>query len=92
MNDGKLLNPGEKDLFGGKPYVKTNKYLREIKPNVWVDVYDVLKAFEVTCPAMAHALKKGLAPGKRGVKSSVQDKQEAIDSIKRSIELEQPLD
>lgn len=67
----------------------SNKYLREIKPGVWVDVYDVLQAFNVTCPAMAHGVKKGLAPGQRGVKDSIQDKKEAIASINRSIEMEQ---
>lgn len=63
-----------------------NKYKRELK-GVEVDVYDVLLAFDVTCPAMQHAIKKCLAPGKRGVKSAKQDKKEAIKSIKRSIEL-----
>ena len=54
-----------------------------------VDVYDVLQAFNVTCPAMAHGVKKCLAPGQRGVKDSIQDKNEAISSINRSIEMEQ---
>ena len=73
----------------------SNKYLRLIKVqgdvSVWVDVYDVLKAFDVTCPALAHAVKKCLAPGQRGAKNSVQDKNEAIASIKRSVELESTL-
>ena len=69
-----------------------NKYQREIKPGVWVDVYDVLQAFNVTCPAMAHGIKKCLAPGQRGAKDSVQDKNEAIASITRSIEMEEPLE
>lgn len=64
------------------------KYDRLIKPGITVDVYDVLIAFEISCPALAHALKKLLAAGSRGVKSTTQDKQEAIASIKRSIELE----
>lgn len=67
-----------------------NKYLKEIKPGVFVDVYDVLAAFEVDCQAMGHAIKKCLMPGARGVKSSAQDKREAIKSIERSIELEKP--
>ena len=67
----------------------SNKYQREIKPGVFVDVYDVLKAFNVTCPAMAHGIKKCLAPGQRGVKDSIQDKNEAIASINRSIQMEQ---
>lgn len=65
-----------------------NKYSREIKPGVFVDVYDVCRAFNVTCPAMAQGIKKCLAPGQRGVKDSLQGKKEAIASIKRSIELE----
>jgi hypothetical protein len=66
-----------------------NKYSREIKKDVFVDVYDVLYAFNVTCPALAHAVKKCLAAGQRGVKSTTQDKKEAIESLHRSIELEQ---
>lgn len=70
-----------------------HKYLKPIKgklegEHLYVDVYDVLKAFEVTCPAMQHAIKKMLCSGQRGVKDSIRDKREAIDSINRSIELE----
>ena len=65
---------------------KANKYQRTIK-GVTVDVYDVLVAFDVTCPAMAHAIKKMLMPGQRGSKNSEQDKREAIQAIERSIEL-----
>lgn len=64
------------------------KYHREIKKGVMVDVYDVLSAFEVVNPAMQHALKKMLAPGKRGAKDAIQDMKEAIQSIERAIELE----
>lgn len=64
-----------------------SKYVRTIK-GVSVDVYDVLKAFNVRCPAMQHALKKMLCSGLRGHKDMFQDKEEAIQSIKRSIELD----
>lgn len=70
----------------GLPLEKS-KYIRTIK-GVDMDVYDVLKGFNITCPAMQHALKKMLCSGLRGYKDSVQDKNEAIASIKRSIELE----
>lgn len=65
-----------------------NNYQREIKSGVFVDVYDVLKAFNVVNPAMAHAIKKMLAPGQRGAKDTIQDMKEAIQSIERAIELE----
>lgn len=64
----------------------TNKYQRTVK-GVTIDVYDVLVAFGVTCPAMAHAIKKMLMPGMRGSKDAEQDKREAIQAIERSIEL-----
>ena len=66
------------------------KYDRTIKPGVSVDVYDVLKAFNVTCPATAHAIKKLLAPGQRGTKSLVTDLEEAAASINRAIQLNAP--
>lgn len=64
-----------------------NKYLKTIK-GIKLDVYDVLKAFNVINPATQHAIKKLLMPGKRGVKSNVQDLEEAKASIIRAIELE----
>lgn len=68
-----------------------NKYDREILPDVWVDVYDVLGAFTgkvsaLIKPAVDHALKKLLAPGPRGVKEERQDLIEARDSIDRAIQ------
>ena len=65
----------------------TNKYQRECK-GVYIDVYDVLKAFKVVNPATQHAIKKLLASGQRGYKDVKQDLQEARDSIMRAIELE----
>lgn len=64
------------------------KYLKEIKKDVKVDVYDVLVAFEVVNPAMQHAIKKLLCPGVRGWKDYETDCKEAIESINRAMELE----
>lgn len=52
-----------------------------------VDVYWVLNAWGVQCHATGHAIKKLLNAGQRGVKPAKQDLKEAIDSIKRAIEL-----
>ena len=65
----------------------TNKYQREIKPGVFVDVYDVLHAFAVTNPALQHLVKKALAVGKRGHKDAAEDLQDIVDSAKRAQEL-----
>jgi len=71
--------------------VTKNKYEREISDrygNVChVDIYDVLKAYDVTCSATQHAVKKLLCTGIRGYKDGATDLVEAKDSITRAIEL-----
>ena len=64
-----------------------NKYLRRILPGVWVDVYDVIAAFEVNDGGMQHALKKILACGQRGHKDEAEDRKDILASIKRSNEI-----
>jgi len=66
-----------------------NKYVKEIRGEK-VDVYDVLTAYKVTCPARAHAIKKLLMAGQRGHKDEEQDLKEAIQAIERSINLNEP--
>lgn len=63
-----------------------NKYIRNLK-GVECDVYDVLKAFDVTCPALQHLIKKALCAGLRGHKDKSQDLKDILDSAKRAIEL-----
>ena len=46
-----------------------NKYQRQV-PSTTIDIYDVLKAWGVTCPATQHAIKKLLQPGWRGQASA----------------------
>jgi hypothetical protein len=65
-----------------------NKYLREIKPGVWVDVYDVLAAWGVSNPALQHLVKKALQPGGRGHKTVLQDLDDVVASAARARELE----
>lgn len=78
---------------------KGSKYIKPITGNIvsldkennratiTVDVYDVLKAFNITCPALAHAIKKLLCAGNRGHKDTNTDLNEAINSIHRAKEL-----
>lgn len=75
--------------FPGDPDQASNKYHREIKPGVWVDVYDVLHAFQVTNPALQHLVKKALAAGQRGHKDRATDLDEIVQSAIRARELEQ---
>lgn len=69
----------------------SNKYERELTDrqgnSATVDVYDVLQAFNVTCPATQHAIKKLLCTGVRGHKDGDTDLLEAREAITRAIEL-----
>jgi 4-aminobutyrate aminotransferase-like enzyme len=56
----------------------------DMEGEVIIDVYDVLDAFGVTNPATAHAVKKLLFTGGRGLKDWETDHQEAIDSLERA--------
>jgi len=53
-----------------------------------IDVYSVLIAFEVSCPARSHAVKKLLCAGMRGCKPARQDLEEARIAVERAIEIE----
>ena len=64
------------------------KYQREIKAGVWIDVYDVLAAFDVKNPATQHLLKKALMSGTRGHKNLETDMNEVVVSAIRAIEIE----
>jgi hypothetical protein len=66
-----------------------NKYDRKIwdkyeDRHAVVDVYRVLDAFDVRCPATAHAVKKLLCAGIRGHKDMEQDLAEAAQSIEEA--------
>jgi hypothetical protein len=66
--------------------IYTKNFTLRMHENKTFDVYDVLRAFEVTDPAIAHAVKKLLVTGGRnGGKSKEQDLQEALWSLKEAI-------
>lgn len=70
------------------------KYLRSIKAadcsggSIAVDVYAVLGAFEVTCQARAHAIKKLLCCGTRGKGDVIADLNVVLAAVNRAIDLE----
>ena len=62
------------------------------KMGVQVDVYAVLEAFGVTCPARAHAVKKLLCCGNRGKGSAMQDLLGVEAAVARAIQLQEVRD
>ena len=68
--------------------LRPSKLLNNIlQPMVVVDVYDVIKAFNVTSAPIQHLLKKALCAGDRGHKDRRQDIVDIIDSAKRELEM-----
>lgn len=67
--------------------IKRSKYHRKIKPGVWIDVYDVIKAWAVDNPAQQHLIKKALQAGDRGHKSYHEDMEDIIASAVRAKQL-----
>jgi len=77
------------------------KYLRRIFPaegygknagvggSIFVDVYCVIEAFGVTCPARQHALKKLLCAGLRDKGDTLKDLKETLGALSRAIEMEE---
>lgn len=66
-----------------------SKYLRPVQLiDGRIDVYAVLDAFRVTCPARQHAIKKLLCAGLRGKGDAMQDLSEARDAVSRAVQLQ----
>lgn len=83
MADLKLDNKYDRFIY---PKSRLNCH-GELTAPIIVDVYSVLKAFDVQCPALAHLIKKSLCAGLRGHKNKSQDLQDIIDSAVRAKEL-----
>lgn len=58
-------------------------------PFTHIDVYRVLELYDITNPAIAHAIKKLLVAGGRGAKNVTMDVKEAIVSCERFLEMRQ---
>lgn len=58
-------------------------YYKDVRALASLDIYRVLKLFEVADPCLQHAVKKLLVAGGRGHKDIYRDVQESIDSLER---------
>lgn len=86
---------GEPSVDKGEKYRKVivgevlnSGIIKKYRP-VIVDVYDVLVAFNVTDPAVQHAVKKLLAMGQRGHKDKMTDLKEAHWQLERAVQIEE---
>jgi DNA-binding protein Fis len=67
---------------------KHSHYFKDVSGVDQIDVYAVLRLFEVTDPCLQHIVKKALCAGRRGAKDWAKDVQEIADTANRLIELE----
>ena len=65
-----------------------NPYIVDISKYNKLDIYRILKLYEVSDPCLQHAIKKLLCAGKRGVKNQTQDINEAVQSLQRFLEMQ----
>jgi hypothetical protein len=72
----------------GRKYLRTIADATDATKSAQVDVYAVLVAFEVACPARAHAVKKLLCAGGRGKGDELADLVGAKASVSRAIEIQ----
>lgn len=63
-------------------------YFKDVSNLKEIDVYRVLRLFNVTDPCLQHAIKKLLCAGVRGLKDPHRDVQEAIDTLERYKKME----
>lgn len=73
---------------GGAKYLRTIHLADGKGEPISVDVYCVIEAFGITCPAMQHALKKMLCAGVRGKGTTVEDIYGIFDAMWRALELQ----
>lgn len=76
-----MMNSGNKYhrlIYGLKKY--------EQAKCIYIDVYSVLSAYDVTSPGLQHCIKKLLCAGIRDKGNRLQDLQEARDALDRAIE------
>lgn len=89
LSGGRLTAKDFQQVFepveGVGPHYANDKYKREIKPGVFVDVYDVIDCYQVHSGALQHALKKILATGNRGHKSYEEDLIDILSSVERAL-------
>ena len=66
---------------------KHRHYFKDVSNIAEIDIYTVLKLFEVTDPCLQHIVKKALCAGKRGHKDMMEDLQNIVDTAIRAVEL-----
>ena len=68
-------------------YSQHSHYFKDVRDLNVIDVYQVLKLFNVTDPCLQHIVKKALVAGGRGHKDLERDLKDIHDTSKRALEI-----
>lgn len=85
-DDPQPARRGSIETHEGKKYLRTIDCATNPQESFEVDVYCVLKAFNVTCQATGHAIKKLLCAGQRGKGNKLADLKGAMAALNRAID------
>lgn len=86
LQEQKIRDAIDKAMKHDPELVKEYKHYKYNYKGVKLDPYRILTVYNVTCPAMQHAIKKLLRAG-NSIKDLEQDIQEVIDTLKRKLEM-----
>lgn len=82
------VNPDLSDQYAEIEKVRQhNHYFKDVSNLNEIDVYMVLKLFNVTDPCLQHIAKKALCAGQRGHKNFNRDLKDILDTAKRAVEI-----
>ena len=90
--DGSILlwqrctQPEELPFIDDEPK-KHSHYFKDVSDLNEIDVYQVLRLFNVTDPCLQHIVKKALCAGQRGHKDFETDLKNIFDTAKRALEI-----
>lgn len=86
LQEQKIRDAIDKAMKHDPELVKEYKHYKYSYKGIKLDPYRILTVYNVTCPAMQHAIKKLLRAG-NSIKDLEQDIQEVIDTLKRKLEM-----
>ena len=82
----RCTQPEELPFIDDEPK-KHSHYFKDVSDLNEIDVYQVLRLFNVTDPCLQHIVKKALCAGQRGHKDFETDLKNIFDTAKRALEI-----
>lgn len=82
-----IASPATTDRIMSVTEVKYPHYIKDVGHLSKLDIYRLLRTYQVSDPCLQHAIKKLMCAGSRGYKDQEKDVREAIDTLHRFLEM-----